>query len=404
MSIAIIIILLISLVLFKIFGIGDAFSPWTITAGIWVVLLFLLQLSTNLLFPLQDKFFTSLILWTSIFCISSIITYQLLLGAKPKHYRQMPAEEKVFSIQINPIFFNICFAIDIILTPLHFYIIWKVAASFELTNVMNNIRLYNIGGQGFGILNYSTIFSQVCLVTALCLYPNISKWKLSVVIAASLLSAITIMGKAPLIFILMSVIFVLYEKGKIKFRTIILWSIPIFMFFFIFTNLRQDQTDSSSQLSLLDFAGMYMLSPPVAFGYIEPNVNAQIGYSTFSQFFRFMNDWGMGHYEINPGIQQFVFVPIATNVYTIFQPFYEDFQFFGIAFFALLYGFFCGISYYYCKHGGGFAKCVYIYILNNLVLQFFQENILLSIVAFAEFCILVYLCTQQKYKITYVDQ
>lgn len=392
----IIILLLFLLLAFYIFKIGDAFSPWAITVSVWLVMLIMLKTSGNLLFPISDQFIYCLIIWIPIMCFAGIITYKLLEWSKPQELENTNKE-----IYINEFIFNIFFVIDIVLTPLHFYAILKTVSSFDLTNILYNIRLYNIGGKGFGILNYSTLFSQVCLIIALWKYPNISKIKFSLIIIASILSALTIMGKTPFLFIILSLIFVFYEKGRIKLKTIIFFAIPLFLLFFIFTNARQSQDDTNNQLSLIDFLSMYILSPPIAFGYTTLNVNPQVGYSTFAQIYRFLNDWGLGNYEVNPGIQEFVFVPIPTNVYTIFQPFYEDFKYGGIAFFALVYGFFTGWIYYFCKFGGGVAKCLYAYILINLALQFFQENIFISFIAFAEFCILIFFAVQNKYKIIY---
>lgn len=91
-------------------------------------------------------------------------------------------------------------------------------------------------------------------------------------------------------------------------------------------------------------------------------------------------------------------VPIPTNVYTIFQPFYIDFGYKGIAFFSALYGIICGFLYRLYKNNNAVGCCLYTFIIYVLVLQFYQENIFLSLATVIEFVFLVYLITQQHIK------
>ena len=55
-------ILLISLLtliaLFVVFKIGDAFSPWMLTTGVWAVILVMFLISGHLLYPLGSRFYT----------------------------------------------------------------------------------------------------------------------------------------------------------------------------------------------------------------------------------------------------------------------------------------------------------------------------------------------------------
>ena len=94
-------------------------------------------------------------------------------------------------------------------------------------------------------------------------------------------------------------------------------------------------------------------------------------------------------------VQDFVFVPIPTNIYTIFQPFFEDFKYRGIAFFALIYGTFSGWIYRLYQNGSAMGKAIYTYLVYILVLQFYQENLILNIVQFSHFVFIVLLVQQR---------
>lgn len=67
MEFFLLVILGVMLLVFKRTGIGDYFSPWMITCEIWFVMMFMVQFQGDLLYPMNDQFFFSLMLWVPIF-------------------------------------------------------------------------------------------------------------------------------------------------------------------------------------------------------------------------------------------------------------------------------------------------------------------------------------------------
>jgi oligosaccharide repeat unit polymerase len=397
MGITILFILALMIAGFLYFRIGDMFSPWMLTVGIWFFILFLLLTQKGLLYPLGDQFYVCLFIWVPILCLSSIITYLVMPKVKNEEVT------KKSSIDINKGMFNCVFLILMIIAPLYLYKVLKIVSAYDMTDFLYNIRLYNIfGDTSFGILNYAHVFGQAALVIALWRYPKMPLWQVVLIVMANLMCVFAIMTKTTLLFLFVAIIFVLYEKGIVKARSIFISSIVIVCIFFFFNVARESQSDGKADSwTMLDFICMYILSPSVAFGYVGDNLSSQFGYSTFSAIYQFLNGWGLGNYEIRPGIQDFVFVPIPTNVYTIFQPFFEDFRYEGIAFFALVYGVFTGMAYRLCRNGNAAGKCIYTFFVLHLILQFFMEDIITSFVAFIEFSLLVLICTQSKFSITF---
>ena len=53
-----------------VFKIGDVFSPWFITTGVWLVILLLFTQYGSLLYPLEDKFFYCVWIWVPILSVS----------------------------------------------------------------------------------------------------------------------------------------------------------------------------------------------------------------------------------------------------------------------------------------------------------------------------------------------
>ena len=82
------------------------------------------------------------------------------------------------------------------------------------------------------------------------------------------------------------------------------------------------------------------------------------------------------------------------------QPFFIDFGYKGIAFFAAIYGSVCGWLYRLFRNRNSVGTCLYAYAVYVLVMQFYQENIFLSLVFILQFVFFVILFTQQKIKIS----
>ena len=189
----------------------------------------------------------------------------------------------------------------------------------------------------------------------------------------------------------------LYEKKKIKIRSILIWGGAV-VFLFYGINIARDSQENSANndASFLDFFAMYILSPPVAFEQVQEKLTPQFGSRTFAFFYAFASKMGWGTYVIEPKLQEFVQVPIYTNVYTVFQPFFEDFGYKGVAFFSTVYGIFTGWLYRQFRNGGVISRCLYAYVVEILILQFFQENLILSLSLLFQYVIVFTLILQQR--------
>src|SRR3712207_4311986 len=80
MAAIIIIILGILLATFLTFRIGDIFSPWFITAGVWLAIVVMFQISTTDLYPLQSRFYTCVLIWVPMMSLTGILTYYAFPG------------------------------------------------------------------------------------------------------------------------------------------------------------------------------------------------------------------------------------------------------------------------------------------------------------------------------------
>ena len=400
MEILFILIMGIMLAAFLFFKIGDTFSPWTITTAVWLAIVVMFQFQGDLLYPLGDQFYTCLALWVPLFCASALITYHVL----PKS--NADAGTIAQSPPISSVVFNTLYVISMVITPLYLYKIIQVVTMFDTADMLSNIRLLAVyGDESYGFLNYSYVMNQVLIVVGLWRYPKIPLWQLLTIIMAGLMSAFAIMEKGMLFFLFLSVLFVLYEKGVIKIRSIILSLATIVLLFFIINSARSftEDADPNDAIPFLDFFAIYVLSPSVAFEQVTEDLTPQFGSHTFATIYLFLNRFG-GDYELNSKLQEFVWVPLPTNVFTVFQPFFEDFKYRGVAFFAVFYGFFSGWCYRLMRNGSGVGKCLYVYVVYVLVLQFFQENVMMSLVPVMQFIFFVVLIMQQKIRVSLLSK
>lgn len=397
MSIVTLISLLLLMAVFAYFKIGDLFSPWMLTAGIWASILFLFQFEKDLLDPLSNQFFISLWIWVPILTSSSILTYYVL----PK-----VSNEKIASLSemaFNPRMFLLLFTLSTIFTPVYLYQILKVVTMFDTADLFYNIRIYAVyGNQDFGILKYLQILNQALYIVAIWHYPKTPLWQVLMLVFYNLLCTMAIMEKGIMFNVIFITLFVLYEKRRIKIRTIGLTGLAIIVAFFAINSMREIQSEEvEHETTFLDFFAIYILSPAVAFGKVTENLSTQFGSRSFEFFYAVFSKLGLGRFEVEQKLQEFVWVPLPTNVYTVFQPFYQDFQYKGIAFFALIYGLITGYLYRLFHNGSTLGRCLYAYVSVLLILQFYQENLILSTSMFIQLVFFLFLVTQQYINITF---
>ena len=381
--------------------IGDFFSPWIITTMIWLAIVVLFQLSGDLLYPLQDRFYTCVIIWVALMSVTSIITYYAF-PAKSGFQQPQGTTPIQQDLNINNFFFTVFFVISMVCTPLYLYNIYKIISMFGSEELFFNLRvLANEGEKSMvqTILTYVGAINQALFVICIWRYPKGNKLILTAVILANLMCSIAIMEKGVLFFMLFVTLFVLYEKRRIKISSIAFWSIVLLLVFYGINVLRTPE-NAAKEPTFVDFFNVYILSPSVAFERAQEKLTEQFGSRSFAFIYALITRLGLGNFVVEPKLQEFVYVPIPTNVYTIFQPFFQDFGYKGVAFFATVYGTFTGWLYRQCNNGGAISKCVYAYVIEILILQFYQENLILSMSMMIQYCFVFFFVLQTRFGLT----
>ena len=392
----IIILLSVFVLLFFAFKMGDVFSPWMLTSGVWLAIMLLSLNDIGYLDPISNQLYYCVLLWVPTLVIFSVATYYAF-PSKVYSFKEDNTE-------LNRGVFYFFFIIALVCTPFFVYKVYKIIVMFGTEDLFSNIRslavLQSKTGDSAGILKYVNTINKALYVVALWNIKKLGKGVFIIVLLINLMYAASIMEKGFLFFIFFSTLFVLYEKQKVSIKTLLLWCVIIIVFFYGF-NLLRANVDSDDYGTFGRFFSMYILSPSVAFSKTQEVLNDQLGTRTFTFIYSFANKIFGSDYTIMPNLQDFVWVPIPTNVYTVFQPFFQDFGYKGVALFASVYGIITGLTYRLARNGGQIARCVYAYVIYILILQFFQEVFLVGISDLFQYIIIFCLMTQKKFKISF---
>lgn len=370
---------------------GNLFSPWTITLLVWGMMFFFITFSTGIIEPVGDEFYKSISIWIIVFVISSFVTYNIMPSVEHRSGE---------SIDVNKNFFNFFYLLAVLLTPLYVYQIYKIISMFDMSDLMSNVRTLAINSEGYGFLNYTLVVNQALLLVALWHYPKMSAWQLATIIICCITCALANMEKITFFMLFVTIIYVLYEKRIVKIRSIVIFSVIILLAFYFFNIYRAGEDESDkSDFTMIDFLGMYLLSPPVAFGHLRTLISSDFCSDSLWGLYLYFGKWFNGAFEAHQQFQEFVFVPMPTNVYTVIRPFYQDLGNMGVGFFAYVYGIFSGYVYRKAKNGVAFHICLYTYVVFALSLQFFDELIFATLPMFFQRMILLYLICQNKLRL-----
>ena len=350
------------------FETGDFFSPWSLTLVIWGGL-FAMYFLQGTLDPIGPQFVTNFFLWIGTFVPASLLTFILT-----KEESQARPVERGKSIDVNMYLFYALLVVSLLFTILYAKRIYEIVSQFDTEDLLYNIRLYAVyktDSPGILILTQGLNFSL--FLTAIWLYPKISKWTIALIVAINLLLELSMMEKSGILIMVLSTLFVLYEKQTIKLRSIAITLLGIIVLFFFFNMSKESQNQDS--MDFVDFLGIYVTSPIVAFEKLRITITNGWGVNTFNDVFPYLRYFGI-HLESINRLQDFVYVPVPTNVYTIMQPFYNDFGSMGVAVFGILYGWAAGYVYRKFYDGSDTYKCIYTFLVEVIIIQFYNENLL----------------------------
>ena len=346
---------------------------------VWAIVLGAYLYVHNKLFSISSDFVYGITIWIPTFCIFSFMSFKIFPSNK---------NTKCTACERNVDFLLI---LSTILVPL---VVFKAIQHAYLMGSPEGI-MYAIREQAItpeenqlGIMNNFIYVVNVLLMVEFG-RDKLVRWRTILVSMLAVLFFMATMAKLTLFTYLFSVFYILYSRGKISLKPIIWGALLLLSSVPIMYMLRgADDVDADS---IIDLFMIYSVASFPAFDYIVPNSAQSWGLNTFGFIYNFFHQMGFLVPQID-SFQQFVFVPVPTNVYTVICPFYQDFGLSGIFYFAIIEGVVVGFIYKLAKTGNNIFNYLYSYVFTLLVLQFFDEMFFRNINLIMRIVILIYFC------------
>ncbi len=350
----------------------NIFTPATIVSAVWLFCIIAYNIYPHNLLHLKIQFYTGISIWVGIFTLSSLFVQSIY-------------QKSINTENPNLSFRNFYFFITLITFP---YMIWYIFNVLRDSGMLNNIflnlrsaALGNIKGLEEGTSkNYFAPLWLVAYIIELLHFNKKRIWIFIFLIFVNLSWAFLIMSKMAFLNFFVSTLVILFFKNIIRTKTILISIGVLFVFFTYFQILRSNKQEVKDNKLKYDFFSQYVLSGIPAFETIQPNSSKYWGQNTFRFFDAVAYKTGLSGTKPQPPILDFVYVDknkdkkVFTNVYTTLYPYFKDFGYKGIFYFALLIGLFYGYIYKKALKKDNPMMITYSILVAALITQFMNET------------------------------
>lgn len=345
------------------------FHPSFITSCIWLIVICAYNTLNHGLYPISNKFYYALALWTIPFCMSSYFFSRVKLKIPPAlAYRT-----------INPNYVSltsVCLYIIILICAIGVQYTLGGASTVNILAGMRELNLSEDLPLHYKVITYLEV--PIYVIFWAILFFGSKLHKRYVVYLGLLLVVFTFLNatKGKLLELFLAFVFYGIYTKRLKLKWLLLMAGCLIPMIGALSLLR-DGVDSMDFIELLI---IYILSPITAldialqFGPFEPSLD---GSHTFRLFYT-LQELLVGSQPPNNGnaITGWVNVPLPTNVYTIMYNYYLDWGYKGIAIMGTLLGAFWGTLFNLVKKGVRVCVIAFALLYYNLVFQFFGDWLL----------------------------
>ena len=363
---------------------GGWFSPWVIHLVHWGVVLLMLLLTSSSLFAVTNRLWYSLGIWIPLLLVGSYLAY----WPCGEQTQEKPRE----GINLGEWAFYGFLVISVVITPLYLRAVWMNVTEMQSVGggeLVRNLRDLALEERNYGLLGWAFVINKLLYVVALSWRKNLRWWIVGLVVLLNVLTAASVMEKGYLVFLVVVAAWLLYEQGVVRMWQIIVTIAAVLVGAYFFTLIRTyAEADAQDLMSFGDFFRIYVTSSSVAYCYMPTGAEMELGEKSFYLVYHIFNRLGLGSYAVMERVQPFMNVPVETNTYTVMQPFYLDFGYKGLAFFAFFFGVLAGVLYRWHREGRIWGTCLYAIVLAALCTQFHQEELLGNLIQNIQYAVL----------------
>ena len=355
-------ITLLSLSLFLYCRVRDIFNPAVVVSGLWAVILCLYNHYDHGLYPLSSALYLTITTWAILFSVTSYVFGRIIINTREfsKYYRARKLNKSVYN----------CVIVSNILLIISLVMYGGGGFSLDLTE----LRILSVEEKfprHILFLNYINQFSIVYTLGFIYYYGAANRRKMFVLCVIMLLTLIFKTNKTGFIVFFIGVLYVLKCKKILTPSKGLYIGLLLLGFMMISAVTRGD----AESFSWTDYAIIYLLSPLPAMDMVLGN-DVYIHYgdwgsATFSLFYKILELFGhKANYSV---CNEWVQVPLPTNVYTTLKLYYLDFGYAGIWLFSIILGVIWGIMYRLQKLEDPMYILFYASMLYSLFVQFFGD-------------------------------
>lgn len=215
-----------------------------------------------------------------------------------------------------------------------------------------------------------------------------------IALIVSLAYAVLSTGRTFLFVILISLAFVALVQERMRPATM-LWVAMAMLagaFFglgWLFNKIGDDSPNAYA-LGALDAVSLYLLGSLAALDHVlaQPVAPLEWGVTTFRSVMAVVAATG-ADVKVVPLVKEYVFVPEATNVFTVFLPYLQDFGIIGTVLFMAFFGWMHARLYRAAKSQDPRLVILYALSVYPLLMQFFQDQYFSLLTTWIVFTLLV---------------
>src|SRR5471030_361393 len=374
----------------------DILSPALIQPLLWGFMLGGASLLENTLFELP----TSTVLVYTIGSLLFLGGFWLASGIAPRDggygYVTVVQEEHTRNFR------NVLFFVVLFILPFYIRTGYALASTGPVDDFATNLRYSltesNDYEEGYGLLGYGVTLSLFLVSLEAAYYNSNEKRRL----VASTLIAITFCvlstGRTYMFLLLLCFFVPLITTGRVKAgKGILVLAGIFFILFFLYAVVLAKDGGGGSD-AFIQVVSVYLYGAIFAFAKLTQTMNDYDGgMNLFRTIFAIARKFDPS-IEVKSIIEEYVFTPFPTNVYTVFGKAYRDFGVIGTGIYMLFIGYLQGHIYSRAKLGSTYYQLAFTFTMFPLLMQFFQDQYFGLLSTWVQWILLIFLfrrCTRR---------
>ncbi len=353
-------------------GIGNPFQIYFI---IWFMCIFGYYVSRETYIIVSSEFFVWLI-------FAKTISFVLLLFVYTQHQETTSLSKSLNINETTYRLINLAQIAVMIALPFVYLTAVKLTGGHDVfTGMGYRVLRLEKAVDGYGYLRYFLNLSLVVSSLKMFFYfqgrTHYGGLVLSILVSLSYIYLAT--GRTIFLLFMCLMITPLVLVGAMRLRGVLISFLLIASFFMFIAGMTSkgisvDESLSKNIDSFTESMRSYTIAPFVAFSNLVASEPAcDWGENTFRFFYALRHAFGVSDKEPIQLIRDYAFVPCKANVYTVYDPYFRDFSYFGI----FIPPFFLIIHYWLYRKAtcfGGIWLFYYSATIYPLLMQFFQDQ------------------------------